>query len=153
IEAPGPSGVLKVLDPSTGEVLAEAARGNAEDVDRAVAAAREAFPAWRRLTPAERAKVLTAVADVLDAHTEELAALEALNVGKPLTFALEEIPGVSEVFRFMGGAARALQAPASEEYVAGHLSMLRREPHGVIGAITPWNYPLLTASWKMSAAL
>ena len=151
-EAPG-ADLLDVLDPCTGRVLARITAGTAADVDRAVAAARAAFPAWRAETPADRSRVLGAVADVVDAHLDELIALESRNVGKPLGLAQEELPGVSEVFRFMAGAARALQAPATEEYVAGHLSMLRREPHGVVGAITPWNYPLMTASWKMAAAL
>jgi aminobutyraldehyde dehydrogenase len=153
ISEPGGADVLDVLDPCTGDVLAQVTRGSIADVDRAVAAARAALPAWRVLTPADRAKVLAAVADAVDLHLEDLAALESLNVGKPSALALEEITGVGEVFRFMGGAARALQSPTAQEYVAGHLSMLRREPHGVIGAITPWNYPLLTASWKIAAAL
>jgi aminobutyraldehyde dehydrogenase len=150
---PAGTDLLEVLDPCTGTAFAWVARGTAADVDRAVAAARAALPAWRALTPAERSKILTAVADVVDAHVDELVALESRNVGKPSSLAAEEIPGVSEVLRFMAGAARALQAPATEEYLAGHVSMLRREPHGVIGAVTPWNYPLMTASWKIAAAL
>ena len=145
--------LLDVVAPAEGRVIARVAAGTAEDVDRAVAAARAALPAWRALTPGDRARFLAAVADVVDEHLDELARLESLNVGKPMALAREEIPGVSEVFRFMGGAARALTSPATEEYVEGHLSMIRREPHGVIGAITPWNYPLVTASWKISAAV
>jgi len=144
---------LDVVDPATGQVLTRIARGAATDVDRAVVAARMAQKSWRRRTPAERSEVLVAMADVVDAHREELASLESLNVGKPLGLAREEVPGVSGMLRFMAGAARSLTAPATEEYVAGHLSMVRREPHGVIGAITPWNYPLTTASWKIAAAL
>lgn len=151
-EAPGDD-LLDVIDPCNGLVMAQVARGTATDVDRAVTAARGALPGWRGRPVGERAKVLAAVADAVDAHLDELVALEARNVGKPMALAVEEMPGVSEIFRFMGGAARALQAPATDEYVPGHLSMLRREPHGVIGAITPWNYPLLTASWKIAAAL
>ena len=145
--------VLDVLDPCTGGVLAQVSKGTAADVDRAVAAARAALPGWRTRTPGDRAAVLAAVADLVEEHAEELAQLESRNVGKPLALAREEIPGVAGVFRFMGGAARALQAPAPSEYVAGHLSMVRREPHGVVGAITPWNYPLVTAAWKLAAAL
>ena len=147
------SDLLDVVDPCTGSVIAQISRGSAADVDRAVAAARAALPAWRNLTPAERGKVLTAVADTVDAHLDELGALESRNVGKPQALVAEELPGVSESLRFMAGAARALQSPAAEEYVTGHVSMLRREPHGVIGAVTPWNYPLMTASWKIAAAL
>lgn len=143
----------EVLDPATGEVIAETPLGSESDVDRAVAAAREAFVRWRSTPPAERARVLNAVADAVEAHSEELAALESLNAGKPLSLSREEMPVVADVFRFSGGAARALQAPLTEEYVPGYVSILRREPAGVVGAITPWNYPLVTASWKIAAAL
>ncbi len=145
--------MLDVVNPATGAVIARVTAGSAADVDRAVAAARAALPAWRALTPGERGKMLTAMADAVDAHVDELVALECHNVGKPAALAAEEIPGVAESLRFMAGAARALQSPASDEYTAGHVSVLRREPHGVIGAVTPWNYPLMTASWKISAAL
>lgn len=144
---------LDVLDPGTGATIATIASGTATDVDRAVRAARQAFPAWRATVPAARARVLAAIADAVDENIESLAALESLNAGKPLVVSRDEIPLVAEVFRFMAGAARALQAPTTEEYVPGHLSMIRREPVGVVAAITPWNYPLLTASWKIAAAL
>ncbi|WP_051791616.1 aldehyde dehydrogenase family protein [Amycolatopsis jejuensis] len=144
---------LPVLDPSTGAVIAELGRGTETDIDRAVAAARRALPAWRARTPGERAAVLDEVARVVEDHAAELAAIESRNVGKPVSLAVEEIGSVVEVFRFMGTAARTLQAPGTQEYTAGHLSMLRREPHGVIGAVTPWNYPLMTASWKLAPAL
>lgn len=145
--------LLDVINPATGAVIARVASGTAADVDRAVDAAKDALPAWRALTPGDRSKVLTTMADAIDANLDELVAMEQLNVGKPIGLAAEEIPGVSEVLRFMAGAARALQSPATDEYLAGHVSMLRREPHGVIGAVTPWNYPLMTASWKIAAAL
>ncbi|WP_375399731.1 aldehyde dehydrogenase family protein [uncultured Amnibacterium sp.] len=144
---------LDVVDPSTGEVLVQLPAGSAQDVDRAVSAAQRAFPAWSALTLGARAKVLADVAAIVDDHLDELVALESLNTGKPLLVSRDEIPLVAEVFRFMGGAARALQAPATGEYTAGHVSMIRREPLGVVGAVTPWNYPLLTASWKIAAAL
>ncbi len=144
---------LDVVDPASGVLLARIARGSAADVDRAVAAARAALPAWRALTPSARAAVLSAVADRFDEHVDVFVRLESRNVGKPFGLAREELPGVSEVLRFMGAAARTLQSPGTEEYLDGHLSMLRREPHGVVGAITPWNYPLMTASWKFAAAL
>lgn len=144
---------LPVLNAATGEVIAEVSSGTAHDVNRAVTAARRAFPRWRATSPADRSRVLLAVAAAVDSNRDELAALESLNCGKPLTVSSDEIPGVAEIFRFMAGASRALQAPASDEYLTGYLSMIRREPLGVIGAITPWNYPLLTASWKIAAAL
>lgn len=147
------SEVLDVVDPSTGEVFAQISSGNAADVDRAVAAARAALPGWRRRTPAERAQSLVAVAAVVNDHIGELASIESKNVGKPLVLAHDEIAGVADAFRFMAGASRSLQAPASGEYTEGTFSTIRREPHGVIGAITPWNYPLMTASWKLAAAL
>lgn len=150
---PAGDDLLDVVAPADGRVIARVAAGTAEDVDRAVAAARAALPAWRAQTPSDRARIMNEVADIVDEHLDELARLESRNVGKPMTLAREEIPGVSEVFRFMGGAARALTSPSPEEYVEGHLSMVRREPHGVIGAITPWNYPLVTASWKVAAAI
>ena len=150
---PAGDALLDVVNPATGDVIARIASGTAADVDRAVTAARAAQPAWRALTPSDRAKVLTSMAEAIEAHLDELVAMEQLNVGKPTGLAAEEIPGASEVLRFMAGAARALQSPATEQYTAGHLSILRREPHGVIGAVTPWNYPLMTASWKIAAAL
>lgn len=142
-----------VLNPSTGEPIVEVPVGSAQDVARAVDAAREALPEWRRRTPAARAATLLRLADVVDEHAESFARLESLNVGKPLSMARDEIPMISDVFRFMAGALRATWTPATEEYVDGYVSMIRREPLGVVGAITPWNYPLLTASWKIAPAL
>lgn len=147
------SGRLDVLNPSTGEVIAQIPSGSATDVDRAVGAARAACKGWRAMTPGGRSKVMLAVAEAVDAHTEELALLESLNTGKPLAVSREEMPVVAESIRFMAGAARALQAPATDEYMSGYVSMIRREPVGVVGAITPWNYPLMTASWKIAGAL
>ena len=144
---------LDVLDPGTGDVIARIPFGDETDVDRAVQAARAAFPAWRATPPAGRMRVLNAVADAVETHAAELTALESLNAGKPISVAQAEIDLIGDVFRFHAGAARAMQAPATQEYVAGHVSMLRREPLGVIGAITPWNYPLLTAVFKMAGAL
>ena len=146
-------GRLEVVDPGTGDVIAEIARGTAADVDRAVVAARAAFAKWRATPPAGRMKVLNAVADAVEAHAAELATLESLNAGKPVAVAQAEIDLIGDIFRFHAGAARAMQAPATQEYVSGYVSMLRREPLGVIGAITPWNYPLLTAVFKIAGAL
>ncbi len=152
-EAATDGATLDVIDPGTGDIIARIANGTAADVDRAVSAARAAFPAWRATPPAGRARILSAVADAVEAHAAELATLESLNAGKPVMVAKAEIDLIGDIFRFHGGAARALQAPATQEYVSGHVSILRREPLGIIGAITPWNYPLLTAVFKMAGAL
>ena len=147
------AGRIAVLDPSTGRVIAETADGDAGDVDRAVAAARTALVGWRATPPSGRARALLAIAGTIEAHGEELAALESLNTGKPLMVSRAEIPVMADVFRCLAGAARAMQLPATEEYASGYVSMIRREPVGVIGAITPWNYPLLTAVFKIAGAL
>lgn len=142
-----------VLNPATGEQIAAIPFGDRSDVDAAVAAASAALRAWRARTPGERAKVLLDMADIVDANAEELARLESLNTGKPLAVSRGDIPGVSDALRFMAGAVRAQSAPAPGQYVTGQFSVLVREPVGVIGAITPWNYPLLTASWKFAPSL
>ena len=144
---------LPVVDPASGETIAHIASGGGSEVDRAVDAARAAFPAWRATAPGGRAKVLLAVADVVEAHADELAILETANTGKPLAVARIEPAMAADIFRFAAGAGRALQSPATDEYVSGYLSMIRREPVGVVGAITPWNYPLLTAVFKIAGAL
>ncbi len=144
---------LEVLNPATAEVIAEITRGTAADVVRAVAAAQAAFPQWRATTPGARARIFGAIADAVDEQVEELAVLESLNAGKPVIVAAAEIGMIGDIFRFLGGAARALQSPTTGEYVTGHLSMIRREPLGVVGAITPWNYPLLTAVFKAAGAM
>ncbi len=152
-EQPQADALHEVLDPTTGRAIAEIPLGTTTDVDRAVAAARSALPFWRGRTPGQRAELLLAVADLLDRNCELFAQLESLNVGKPLSVSRDEIPVASDVFRFMAGAARAVTTPGAGDYTAGHLSIIRREPVGVVGAITPWNYPLLTATWKIAAAL
>jgi 1-pyrroline dehydrogenase len=145
--------MMEVLNPATGETIAEVPRGSAEDVDRAVAAAKRALPEWLETTPAERAEVLLGLADILDEHGEELAVLESKNVGKPLSYARDEIPVCSDNLRFFAGAARLPEGKASGEYMRGYTSMLRREPIGIVGGIAPWNYPLMMAIWKLAPAL
>lgn len=142
-----------VINPSTGEQIVEMPLGTTDDVDRAVRAARRALTEWRRRTPAARAAVLLSMADIIDDGAETFAQLESLNVGKPLALSRSEMPVAGDVFRFMAGAIRSVQTPAAEEYAEGYLSMIRREPLGVVGAITPWNYPLMTAVWKIAPAL
>jgi aminobutyraldehyde dehydrogenase len=142
-----------VVNPSDGEPILEVPLGTASGVDRAVQAARRALPGWRRRTPGERAAALSALADLADENAEMFAQLESLNVGKPLSVSRAEIPVASDTLRFMAAAIRTVQTPAADEYVADNISILRREPLGVVAAITPWNYPLMTAIWKIAPAL
>jgi betaine-aldehyde dehydrogenase/aminobutyraldehyde dehydrogenase len=143
----------EVLNPATGAVIARVPEGTAADVERAVASARAARIAWRDTTPGARQERLLAMADVIDRHGEELAALESLNVGKPHALAAEELPICADELRFFAGAARTLQGPSAGEYAAGYTSMVRREPLGIVGQIAPWNYPLMMAIWKIAPAL
>ena len=144
---------MEVLNPATGEVIAEVPRASEEDVDRAVAAAEKAWETWREKTPKDRMELLLKLADVIDENAEELARLESLNVGKPWWVAVDE-PGVmSDNLRFFAGAARNLEGKAASEYVAGYTSMIRREPLGIVAGIAPWNYPLFMVMWKMGPAL
>jgi len=146
-------GTMEVLNPSTGEVVAEVPRGTQADVDRAVEAAKTAWPEWREATPAERAELLLKLADLIDQHTDELAEIESQNVGKPLAAARDELPVCSDNIRFFAGAARILEGRATGEYMKGYTSWVRREPIGVVGQIAPWNYPLMMAVWKFAPAL
>jgi betaine-aldehyde dehydrogenase/aminobutyraldehyde dehydrogenase len=146
-------GTMEVLNPSTGETIAEVPAGTAADVDRAVEAAKKALPEWLDSTPAERAELLLKLADILDANADELAAIESRNVGKPLGYARDEMPICSDNLRFFAGAARILEGRSTGEYMRGYTSMLRREPIGIVGGIVPWNYPLMMAVWKLAPAL
>ncbi|GAA2273999.1 gamma-aminobutyraldehyde dehydrogenase [Nonomuraea roseoviolacea subsp. roseoviolacea] len=143
-----------VIDPSTGGTIAHAPLSGPEDVARAVAAARAAFPGWAGTTPGVRARALLELADAIEGHGPELAALESANAGKPLHVTLsDEIGAMADNLRFFAGAARCLEGRAAGEYVAGYTSMVRREPVGVVGQITPWNYPMMMAVWKLGPAL
>jgi betaine-aldehyde dehydrogenase len=143
-----------VIDPSTGQVVASAPVSSPADVDVAYAAAASAFETWRDTTPSERQKALLSIADAIEARAEEFVALEAQNTGKPLALtASEEIPPMVDQLRFFAGAARVLEGRAAGEYMAGHTSWIRREPIGVIGQVTPWNYPMMMAAWKIGPAL
>src|SRR5271154_1497689 len=143
-----------VLNPATGEELALAPRSSAEDVDRAVRAARRAFDGWSSTTPAQRAQALLALADLLEEHGAEIARLEALNAGKPIEAVTnDEIPVMADNLRFFAGAARTMTGLPAGEYMEGYTSFTRRESVGVIGQVTPWNYPLMMAIWKFAPAL
>jgi betaine-aldehyde dehydrogenase len=143
-----------ILNPATGEELARAPISSAEEVDRAVRAARGAFAGWSSTTPAQRAQALLAIADLIEEHGEEIARLEALNAGKPIAAVTnDEIPVMADNLRFFAGAARCLEGRAAGEYMEGYTSYTRREAIGVIGQVTPWNYPLMMAIWKFGPAL
>ena len=144
---------MEVLNPATEESIASVPRCAAEDVDAAVAAARTALPEWLETTPGERAEVLLKLADVIDANAEELAEIESRNVGKPLSYARDEMPVCADNLRFFAGAARLLEGKSAGEYMRGYTSFIRREPLGIVGGIAPWNYPLMMAVWKLAPAL
>jgi acyl-CoA reductase-like NAD-dependent aldehyde dehydrogenase len=144
---------MEVLNPSTGETIAEVPRSTAEDVERAVQAAQKALPAWLDKTPKDRMELLLKLADVLDEHADELTRLESQNVGKPMSIAGDEVPFSADNLRFFAGAARTLEGKAAGEYVEGYTSIIRREPLGIVAGITPWNYPLMMAVWKLGPAL
>ena len=144
---------MEVLNPATGDAIAEVPNAAAEDVDRAVQAAKKALVEWRETTPGERAEMLLKLADAIEEHTDELAELESRNVGKPLSYARDEMPVCADNFRFFAGAARVLEGKSAGEYMRGYTSWLRREPLGIVGGIAPWNYPLMMAIWKMAPAL
>jgi 1-pyrroline dehydrogenase len=144
---------MDVINPATGETIAEVPRASAEDVDRAVQAAKKALPEWLETTPGERAELLLKLADAIDEHTDELAEIESRNVGKPLAAAKDELPVCADNIRFFAGAARMLEGKSAGEYMRGYTSFLRREPIGIVGGIAPWNYPLMMAVWKLAPAL
>src|SRR5215217_70034 len=146
-------GTMEVLNPATGEVIAEVPRGTQADVDRAVEAAKKALPEWLETTPKERSEALLKLAAAIDENTEELAELESQNVGKPLSYARDEMPVSADNIRFFAGAARLLEGKSAGEYMKGYTSIIRREPLGVVGGIAPWNYPLMMAVWKFAPAL
>jgi betaine-aldehyde dehydrogenase len=148
------SATMTVLNPATGEECWRAPVSGAGEVDRAVRAARRAFEGWSQTTPAQRAQALLALAGAVESHGEQLARIEALNAGKPLAAVSgDELPVIADNLRFFAGAARCLEGRAAGEYMQGYTSFVRREPVGVIGQITPWNYPLMMAIWKIAPAL
>jgi acyl-CoA reductase-like NAD-dependent aldehyde dehydrogenase len=142
---------MTVLEPATEQVLAELPRAGAEDADAAVARAKAAFPAWRAVAPAERGKLLRRVASAIEDAAEDLAQLEARNVGKPIGDARGEVAMVVDVFNYYSAAPERLLGDTIP--VAGGVDMTFREPLGVVGLITPWNFPLPIACWKVAPAL
>ncbi|MDE8588372.1 aminobutyraldehyde dehydrogenase [Arthrobacter sp. NQ4] len=142
-----------IVNPADGRLICDVPEGTPADVDVAVAAARRAQGAWSQTTPAERSALLLSIADKLEEHEDVLARLESLNTGKPLSTSNDDVAGSVDTFRFMAGAGRALTSLAAGDYAAGHTSVILREPAGVVGVITPWNYPLLMAAWKIAPIL
>jgi 1-pyrroline dehydrogenase len=146
-------GAAVVINPATEEPIAAYLLATEEDVDAAVQRADAAARIWGRTPPVERAEILLKIADAIEAEADSFAELESENVGKPITHARDEMPWSWDVIRFSAGAARVSHAPAAGEYANGSTSWLRREPLGVVGLITPWNYPLLMAVWKIAPAI
>jgi phenylacetaldehyde dehydrogenase len=143
-------------NPATGEVIAQVAEGDREDIERAVRAARRAFETgpWPSMTPSERGRLLWKLADLVDAHGDELAALESLDNGKPVTVArAADIPLSSDCLRYFAGWATKIEGSTVPISVPGHIAWTLREPVGVVGQIIPWNFPLLMAAWKLGPAL
>lgn len=146
--------VHQIIDPATGQAVADYALATPADVDNAVAAARRAFPGWSKATPAERSAVLAKLAKLADEHADELIAEEVSQTGKPVRLATEfDVPGSIDNIDFFAGAARHLEGKATAEYSGDHTSSIRREAVGVVATITPWNYPLQMAVWKVIPAL
>jgi betaine-aldehyde dehydrogenase len=152
--APKGGHYVTLLNPATGQPFAEMPQSDAADIDHAVSVAHRAFQSWRRTTPSQRSRALLLIADALESRAEELVAIEAENCGKIIAVTLsEEIPPMIDQIRFFAGAARLLEGRGATEYLEGHTSYVRREPVGVCGAVTPWNYPMMMAVWKWAPAL
>jgi betaine-aldehyde dehydrogenase len=143
-----------VIDPTSGEVYATAPMSGAEDVDRAYRAAEKAFETWGDTTPSERQLAMLKIADALEKRSREFVEVESKDTGKPIGFTVdEELPPAIDQIRFFAGAARVLEGKSAGEYLKDHTSFVRREPIGVVGQVTPWNYPLMMMVWKIAPAL
>lgn len=152
VDGQGP--IEKVLNPATGDVIAEVHEASSEQLNQAVDSAAKAFRSWSLRTPRERAEFLLQVADHLQAEKEGYARIESLNGGKPyLSMLNDEMPAIIDVIRFFAGACRVLSGSAAMEYVPDHTSIIRRDPLGVIGSVAPWNFPLQMAAWKIFAPI
>jgi betaine-aldehyde dehydrogenase len=152
--APAEGRYQDLIDPATGEVFASAPVSGKPDVDRAMEAASAAFEKWRNTTPSERQQALLKFADAIEARADELVAAESQNTGKPLGLTRsEELPPAIDQIRFFAGAARLLEGRSAGQYMNGFESYVRREPVGVCAQVTPWNYPLMMAVWKLAPAL
>jgi len=151
---PGSSGEsIDVVDPTTEAIITSAQAGTADDVDVAVAAAVAAQKTWGATTPKERADVLNLIANIIEENREAFEAIESANTGKPQAVSEDDVSSTIDTFRFMAGASRTLTSMAGGDYATDHTSVILREPVGVVGVITPWNYPLLMAAWKIAPIL
>ena len=143
-----------LINPTTGEVFGKAALSDEKDIDLAYNAAAKAFESWKETTPSERSMALWKIADVLEQNIEEIVSLESENTGKPIGVTMaEEVGPMLDQIRYFATAARNLEGKSAGEYMKGHTSMIRREPIGVIGQVTPWNYPMMMAVWKYAPAI
>ena len=143
-----------LINPSTGAAFATAPNSNTADVDAAFSAASNAFPGWRDSTPSQRQRALLKIADAIEERQSEIIEIECRNTGKPISLTTsEEVPPMVDQIRFFAGAARNLEGKSAGEYMPGMTSMIRREPVGVIGQVTPWNYPMMMAVWKWAPAI
>jgi aminobutyraldehyde dehydrogenase len=150
----GEGALENIINPSTGEVITQVKEASLEQISAAVTAAQNAFTTWKKTTPRDRSSMLLKLADAIETKAESFATLESMNCGKPYLAALnDEIPAVADVFRFFAGALRNMTGALAGEYLAGHTSMVRRDPLGVVASIAPWNYPLMMAAWKLGPAL
>ena len=151
---PAEGRTAELTNPATGKVFAETPLSSQPDIDAACRAAKRAFESWRETTPSERSVALLKIADAIESRAKELVELESENTGKPYQLTMdEEIPPTVDQIRFFAGAARVLEGRAAGEYMAGHTSMIRREPVGVCAQVTPWNYPMMMAVWKWAPAI
>jgi len=152
--APQSGQYVDLINPSTGQAYLEMPVSNAADIDAAYGAAKKAFASWKRTTPSQRSLALLKIADLFEANAEKLVAIESENTGKILSVTMsEEIPPMIDQIRFFAGAARLLEGRGASEYMEGMTSYVRREPVGVCGAVTPWNYPMMMAVWKWAPAI
>ena len=143
-----------LINPSTGAPYATAPKSNAADIDAAFSAASDARAGWRDSTPSQRQRALLKIADAIESRQDEIIKIECMNTGKPISLTKsEEIPPMVDQIRFFAGAARNLEGKSAGEYMPGMTSMIRREPIGVIGQVTPWNYPMMMAVWKWAPAI
>ena len=150
----GAGAEVEVLNPATGETIVTIREASPDQVDQAVEAARLAYRSWGSTTPQERSLLLLKLADRIEQEAGSFADLESLNCGKPKARALaDEMPAIVDCLRYFAGAARCLHGSAADEYLPNHTSMIRRDPVGVVAQITPWNYPLMMAAWKLAPAL
>ncbi len=142
-----------VVNPANDAVIGNVPASSLEDVNRAVDAAATAFESWKNTTPQDRSLLLLKLADILESRADEFGRLESANAGKPVGAAIDEMTTSVDLFRFFAGAARVMDGLAANEFLAGHTSIIRRDPIGVVASIAPWNYPLYMATWKLGPAL